>query len=246
MISFKDVVKKERAKEQVKAPAAGGPALEEIKKEILKNHKALIKCAAKETRAKEAIEAKAAKESAAKSDLIEQETKPIKESGLEVFTVEPPKNPNEICPFCLEEKSARGMNRHIAAKHKVPGVTVQDLDDIEKGLKSLKDLTCEKFPSEDEAEVYNLAPEVEKKHFSDWMDVAPEEEGPEDPEEGLEEDPEQIPEDDRENPDNPGPPGDPSCYDNPGDPELKKNRVDRRKFNWIPFFSPFNRRSYRK
>lgn len=232
MIDFKDVVKAERAKERARVPAASDPGGNgktpaELEKEIFENHEATLKSVAKEARAKEA---KAAKEQEA------IEAKAAEESELEVFTVEPPKNPNEICPFCLEEKSARGMNRHIAAIHKVPGVTIQDLDDVKKGLKSLEDLVTEKFP-EGEAEISNLAPEVEKEHFPNWEDIE-DPEGSEDPgKEALE---------DKRNLDNPGPPGDPSCYKNPGNPGSKDNPIERRKFNWIPFFSPFNRRRYKQ
>lgn len=231
MKNLKDCVKAVKNKEPIDIKAAGDPGNgktpEEIEKEILENREAMEAIAAKESEAKTAKEP--VEKEAAKSELEIFTTKPIQELKKAVI---------RTCPFCEEEKSAQGMNRHIAAKHKVPGVTVQDLDDVEKGLKSLKDLTCEKFPSEDEAEVYNLAPEVEKKHFSDWVDVDPEEEGPEDPEEGLEEeDPEQIPEDDRENPDNPGPPGDPSCYDNSGNLKLKEN--PKSEYEWTCPDAPF-------
>lgn len=193
MIDLKDVVKKERAKVQIKAPAAGEPGngktSAELEKEILENHKAMLESAAKESRVKAAIEAKAAKESAAKSDLIEHETKPIKESELEVHTTKPIIPTHMDCPFCGLEKSIKGMNRHIAAKHEVPGVTIQDLDDVEKGLKSLEDLVTEKFP-EGEAEIFSLSPEVEKKGFPDWIDIEPEQGPGEDPED--QEDPEDL------------------------------------------------------
>ena len=181
-----------------------------LKKEILEDQKAI-----------EALKAKKAKE-ALKSEFVEHETKPMPD--LPVYTVkpvfhpgskaekawnrkhkeaEPVRNSNAICPFCLEEKSTRGMNRHISAIHKVPGVTIQDLDDVEKGLKSLEDLVAEKFP-EGEAEIVNLAPEVEEKHFSDWEDIEEDPEAlevpeaipeKESPEEIMEEEsPEEIPE----------------------------------------------------
>lgn len=189
MIKLDNIVKTIRSKGPVETKAAvdpgNGKTPEEIEKEILEN--------------REAMEAIEAKENVAKGELIEHETKPIKEPVL------------ATCPFCEEEKSAQGMGRHIKAIHEVPGITIQDLDNVEKGLKTLPDLVAEKF--EGPATIANLSPEVEKKEFSDWFDV---EEDPEDPENN--EDPEGI-----EDPveataveDNPGPPGDPSCVDNPG------------------------------
>ena len=173
----KEITKRLKAKKD----QAAEKMPEEIEKEILENREAL-----------EAIEAKEAKESVAKSDLIEHETKPMKESELEVHKVKPVIPSLMDCPFCGEEKSARGMPRHIKSIHGVPGISIQDLDDVEKALKSLEDLVIEKFP-EGEAEIFNLSPEVEKKDFPDWMDIEPEE-GPaedledlKDPEEKAEE-----------------------------------------------------------
>lgn len=214
MIDLKDVVKKERAKVQVKASAAAGPgsgkAPVELEKEILENHKAMLENAAKESRAKAAIEAKAAKESA-KEDLIDES---------EIHTTKPAIPTHMECPFCGERKSIKGMNRHIAEIHEVPGVTVQDLNDVEEGLKSLPDLVAEKF--EGQAMIAKLSPEIRKKEFSDWNDIK---EDPEDPVEAT------------AAKDNPGP---------PGNPKLKEDFIEKRKFNFIPYFSPFNRRRYRQ
>ena len=84
---------------------------------------------------------------------------------------------------CGEEKSAQGMARHIAAIHKVPGVSLEDLNRIKQGEITPPDLVNEKGEA-----VANLSPEIDKKYFSDWNDI---EEDPEDPE-GLG-DPEEIP-----------------------------------------------------
>ena len=106
---------------------------------------------------------------------------PVKEeiiSDPDIRHTKPPIMPTHMdCPFCESEKTIKGMSRHIAAKHKVPGVTIQDLDDVEEGLKSLPDLVSEKF--EGEATIDNLSPEIAEKYFSDWGDV---EEIPEDQE----------------------------------------------------------------
>lgn len=216
MIDLKDVVKKERAKVQLKAPAAGEPGNgktpAELENEILKNHKAML-------------------ESAAKNDLIEHETKPIKESELEIhttkpisdlqeYTVEPVKNPNEECPFCGEEKTARGMSRHINSIHGVPGISLEDLEKIEKGEITPDALATEKGTTE----IFGLSPEIAEKYFKDWNDI--EEEAPE--KEILE---------DEKNLDNPEPPGGSSCYDNPGNPDLKKN--SKNEIEWTCPDAPF-------
>lgn len=232
MIDLKAVVKKERAKLPMAGDPGNGKTPEEIKKEILENREAMEASAvkksateaAKKQKEKAAIEAQAAKEKEESELLPVHTTKPIKEPV------------RRICPFCREEKSAQGMGRHIAAIHEAPGITLEDLNRIEQGEITPPDLLDEKGITT----IVNLSPEVEKKHFSNWSDV---EESPEDPED--QEDPESA----AKAPgveDNPGPPGDPSCSENPGNPELKEDFVERRKFNWIPFFSPFNRRSYRK
>jgi len=182
MIDFKDVVKAERAKERARVPAASDPGGNgktpaELEKEILENHEAILKGAAKEARAKEAKVAKE-QEAIEAREAIEAKEKPDPEDKI-YTTKKPREGPVLIaCPFCGEEKSAQGMGRHIAAIHKVPGINIQDLDDVKKGLKSLEDLVAEKFP-EGEAEIFNISPEAEKKHFSDWEDMG---ESPEDPE----------------------------------------------------------------
>jgi len=198
-----------------------------IEKELLENRKII-----------EALKTKEAKE-ALKSEFVEHETKPMKKGELpemKVYTVkpvfhpgskeekawnrkheanEPARNPNAICPFCLEEKSTKGMNRHISAIHKVIGVTIQDLDDVENGLKSLKALVEEKSEYEGEAVVFGLSPEVSKKHFSDWEDL---EESEIDDQEGAEIEEEINDQEEMKTiENNPGPPGDPELKNNPGE-----------------------------
>lgn len=56
------------------------------------------------------------------------------------------------CPFCGEEKTVKGMCRHIVAIHKVERVTVEDLESVERGDKTLKDLVDEKRKSEGDHE----------------------------------------------------------------------------------------------
>lgn len=148
----------------------------------------------KAVKAIEPINLKAADDQG-KEAMTDLEKKPAKDpekkeliSDLEIRTTKPPiilPYTHMDCPFCESEKTIKGMNRHIAAKHKVPGITLQDLDDVEKGLKSLSDLVCEKF--EGEPTIINLSPEIEEKEFSNWEDV---EENPSKPEDL--EDPEDL------------------------------------------------------
>jgi len=172
MIDLKDVVKKERAKVQIKAPAAGEPGNgktpAELENEILENHKAMLESAAKK--------------SAAKNDLIEHETKPIKESELEIHTTKPIIPTHMDCPYCEEEKTIRGMSRHIKSIHGIPGISLEDLNRIEQGEITPDALATEKGTTE----IFGLSPEIDKKYFSSWEDT---EEDPEDPE--VVEDPEE-------------------------------------------------------
>lgn len=169
---------------------AVGKTPEQIEKEILENREAM-----------EAIELKAAKEPAKKelvSDLEINITKPVIPSLMD-------------CPFCGEQKSIKGMNRHIAAKHEILGVIIQDLDRVKRG-----EITPDALATEKGAEtVVNLSPEVSKKHFSDWEDI---EDSLEDPEE---EDPEEKedPEETREEED----PRDPESLEDPEDLGPKEN-----------------------
>lgn len=218
-----EILKAERA---VNAKVANSPGEEKtpeelkrdlIEKKILENREIM-----------EALKAKKAKE-ALKSEFVEHETKPMTE-----YKVEPVSNPNIECPFCGEEKRPKGMARHIVAIHEIEGVTIQDLDDVEKGLKSLKDLVTEKHKGKGDPAVYGLSDDVKKREFADWTDI--------EPEENLEEGPE-----DKKIIENPGPPGSPACYENPGEKNPGQgNFVERRKFNLIPFYFPFQRRNYRK
>ena len=201
MKKLEDAIKAVKIKSRIEATAAGGQSKEktseELKKEIAENKEAMAD-----------LENEPANEPE-KKDLI---------NGLEIHTTKPPPKPTHMdCPFCESEKTIKGMNRHIEAIHRVPGITIQDLDDVEEGLKSLPDLVCEKF--EGEATIDNLSPEIAEKYFSDWEDV---EENPEDnvdPKEEASRDP-----DDKE--------------------EFERDPEERRKINLIPrfLFSPFDRR----
>lgn len=140
---------------------------DELKKEIAENKEAMTD-----------LENKPAKE-AVKKELI---------SDIEIHTTKPHISTHMDCPFCEKQRKKKGIKRHIALSHNVPGITFQDLDDIEKGLKSLPDLVCEKFESE--PMIANLSPEVDKKYFSEWNYIEENPEDLEDPENNV--DPEDI------------------------------------------------------
>ncbi len=229
MIKLDGIVKTIRSKGLVETKAAvdpgNGKTPAELEKEILENHKAMLENAAIEAKAAKEQEAKETKESAAKSELEVHTTKPMTE-----YTVEPVSNPNIECPFCGEEKTPKGMGRHIAAIHEIEGVSLEDLESVERGEKNLKDLVTEKYKGKGDPEVYGLSDDVKKREFADWTDIEPE----------------KSPED-KEIIENPGPPGSPACYENPGEKNPgQENPVERRKFNLIPFYFPFQRRNYRK
>lgn len=201
MGSLEDSIEFVKAERVVNAKVADSPGegktSEQLKKDLLEKE------SFENQKAIEALKAKKAKE-ALKSELVEQETKPMESMVSGPFTVEPPKNPNIECPFCGEEKSPRGMGRHIVAIHKIEGVSIEDLESVERGEKNLKRLVTEKHKGKGEPEVYGLSDDVNKREFADWTDIEPE----------------KSPED-KKIIENPGPPGDPSCYENPGNPESK-------------------------
>ncbi|MBA7645160.1 hypothetical protein ES703_52913 [subsurface metagenome] len=161
------------------------------------------------------------------------EAERARESDLEVFTTEPiiPLDHAEtrgrkplariVCPFCEEERKQKGVMNHISHCHGVPGFAVKDVFDVQDGVKSLEDLVYEKFDNDAEIDLRNLSPRVSKEVFGSWDDVEAE-----------------------ADPVNQKAEADPvnqkAVADNPG------RKVERRKFNWIPFFSPFNRRRFKK
>jgi len=132
---------------------------DELKKEIAENKEAMTD-----------LENKTAKEPV-KKEII---------SDIPIHTVKPHIPTHMDCPFCEERRKIRGIKRHIALSHNVPGITFQDLDDVEKGLKSLPDLVSEKF--EGEAMIANLSPEISEKEFSNWSNIEERPEDLEDPE----------------------------------------------------------------
>lgn len=219
MIKLDNIVKTIRSKGPVETKAAvdpgNGKTPEEIEKEILENRGAMEAIEAKEAKAKEA-------KGKEESELLPiHTTKPIIATHMD-------------CPFCGEEKTIRGMSRHIKSIHGVSEVSLEDLNRIERGEIAPDALATEKGATE----IFGLSPEIDEKHFSDWNDI-------------KEEDPEDLGDPEKEKgPDNPGPPGDPSCYENPGNPdeknpEDKKNPRERRRLNLMPPFSPFERRRSR-
>ncbi|MBA7682362.1 hypothetical protein ES703_90712 [subsurface metagenome] len=169
-----------------------------------------------------------------KEAMADLENKPAKDLEKKELIIDPDfhttKPPfmlrHRDCPFCESEKTNKEVIRHIAAKHKISGVTLQDLDDVEKGLKSLPDLVCEKF--EGDPMIANLSPEIEEKYFSAWDDV---EENPSEPEDLK--DPEDLEDPEEE-----------ASQDPDDKKELEIEPEERRKINLIPhfFFSPFDRR----
>ncbi|MBA7652096.1 hypothetical protein ES703_59925 [subsurface metagenome] len=165
----------------------------------------------------------------------------VKETDLEVFTTKPmPSDPVEtrgrkplariVCPFCEEERKQKGITNHISHCHGVPGFTVKDVFDVQDGVKPLENLVYEKFDDDAEIDLRSLSPRVSKEVFGSWEDV----EAEADPvDQKIETDPIDL----KVEADNPGRKVE---ADNPG------RKVERRKFNWIPFFSPFNRRRFKK
>jgi len=142
----KEMTKNREIREAQRAEKTPKEIQGETQKEILKNHEAMLESAVKEDRTK------AAKE-------------PI--APLEEYSVEPVINPNEICSFCGEEFTAQGIVRHVAAKHKAPGITLEDINRVNQGEITPPELLNEKGITT----IYGLSPEVEKKYFSDWKDT---------------------------------------------------------------------------
>ncbi|GAI08676.1 unnamed protein product [marine sediment metagenome] len=159
---------------------------------------------------------------------------------LETFTTKPMRSSRPVrvgslaCPFCDESRKRNGLQRHIDQAHGVPDVTVQDLEDVAGGVKTLEDLVYEKFDEDAEIDLRGLSDRCSQEEFGSWADV----------DRKVEDDPGDV---------------DLKVEDDPGDVDLKVEgnpglkaegnpgrKVERRRFNWIPFFSPFNRRSYRK
>jgi len=142
---------------------------DELKKEIAENREAIADLKNKPAKDPE------------KKELI---------SDPDIHTTKLPIPTHMDCPFCEERRKIRGIKRHIKLSHNVPGITFQDLDDIEKGLKSLPDLVREK--SEGQTMVDNLSPEISEKYFSDWDEI---EENPSEPEDLKDPEDQEIPED---------------------------------------------------
>jgi len=174
---------------------------------------------AEKLRAEKAEAEKAEAEKARVSDLEVYTTTPIIPIRKETRGRKP--LPRIICPFCENERKQNGVKLHIEDAHGVPGVAVQDLLDVQNGVKSLEDLVYEKFDDDAEIDLRNLSPRVSKEVFGSWEDV----EAEADP---IDRKAEADPVNQKVEADNPG------------------RKVERRKFNWIPFFSPFNRRRFKK
>lgn len=169
-----------------------------------------------------------------KEDKKEEEIKNIDEhreadGSLKEHTTQPL---HIDCPYCDEGKKPRGIGGHIREKHGVPGVSVQEIFDLQKeeNEKSLEEFTCEKLGNK-EIEIKNIPTEILKREFPTWTIPGQEEDLEEvkEEEEEDEEDLEAEPEEDLE-----------AEEKNPGNPELKEN--PKNEYEWtnpdLPF--PFN------
>lgn len=156
MGNLEDSVEALKAERVINPKIAGDPGngktAEELKIDLLK---------------KEFIENREAIEALKESNLKIHKVEPV--LPLKEHTTEPIKHPSLhiTCPFCKKQFTEQGMSRHIAAIHKAPGISVEDVDDMNKGKKSLTELLDEKGITT----IVNLSPEVSKKHFSDWHDL---------------------------------------------------------------------------
>ena len=210
---------------------------------------------AKDLVKQKAVELKAEKAEAEKVEAEKAEAEKVeaegKKSDFPVFTTHPIPIRKEtrgrkplariVCPFCENERKQNGVKIHIEDHHGVPGVVLKDLFDVQDGVKSLEDLVYEKFDNDTEINLRNLSDRVSKEEFGSWDDNEDEdkdEDGADLVDRKAEADPIDRKADpvDRKAEGNPGSKAE-------GNPGLK---VERRRFNWIPFFSPFNRRRFKK
>lgn len=101
-------------------------------------------------------------------------------------TVDPKKIKPRVCPFCKERRKARGIKNHIELKHNIPGISIQDLDEVSEGSRTLEDLVKEKIKGDDKAFMTNVLDEVREKDLPSWKKAINEEENPEGPEKDTE------------------------------------------------------------
>jgi len=81
-----------------------------------------------------------------------------------------------VCPFCEKEWRQKGAQAHIEASHGVSGFTVKDVFDVQDGVKSLENVTREKFDGDAEINLRNLSHRVSKEEFGSWDDIEDEDE----------------------------------------------------------------------
>lgn len=198
--------------------------------------KDLVKQKAKEREAEKA-EAEKAEAEKVEAERVEAEGK---KSDFPVFTTKPipirketrgrKPLPRVICPFCENERKQNGVKIHIEDHHGVPGVVLKDIFDVQDGVKSLEDLVYEKFDNDAEINLRNLSDRVCEEEFGSWDDNEDEADSVDRKADPVEKKVEADPVEKKA-----------VAEANPGN-----RKMERRKFNWIPFFSPFNRRRYKK
>lgn len=154
MIDFEKIVTDEAiTKKFTKMPAAEDPGKkkrsDELKTEASKNKKTKKTDLLKEDKKEPESDHKIYTTRPLEPEI--QKVKPIKESIL------------MTCPFCGERRKARGISQHVQLKHNIPGVSIQDLEDIKKGSKTLEALVDEKFNGKGKATIANVSPDILKK-----------------------------------------------------------------------------------
>ena len=169
---------------------------------------------------------------------------------LKIHTTKPMKGSPEFitCPLCSRKIQSRGIGGHLNFIHKIKGISLNDIEAMTlRGTaeKELRDLEIEgkKRLLED------VSPAKIDLGSPADPESKPDLEAPADPVVGItrpSEESEKKVKEREASKDDLEPPADLKSKDTIDDPGEKKNPVERRKFNWIPFFSPFNRRSYRK
>jgi len=94
------------------------------------------------------------------------------EESIKIHVLPDPKEALlKTCPFCEKKIKIKGMSGHIRLKHNISGISLQDLNDVKKGLKSLEELVCEKFNDEEEMIIDNLSDKISEREFVSWKDV---------------------------------------------------------------------------
>ena len=69
------------------------------------------------------------------------------------------------CPLCEEQINIKGISGHIRLRHGVSNVSIQDLNDVKEGSKSLEELVSEKFKNGG-GKVFNIPSEIKEREFT--------------------------------------------------------------------------------